>query len=167
MAVVPVSKLLEYITSEYGIEKEQIQKNGIDLRVDKIYKLLSFGSLLKNEVKLPTYEEIKPEYVDGKYLYFLDEGTYILEFLEVIEIPKDCIGICFPRSSILRMGCDIRTALWDSGYKGKSRVLFIAYNKVTIEKWSRVAQIIFIRNEESVKEGYSGQYQYEGLTNSL
>lgn len=163
MVVISIEDIKKYITSEIGIDKNQYQINGIDLRVDKIYEIISFGSLFIKETKLPTYKEIKLENINGKFVYFLDKGHYILEFFEVIEIPKDAIGICFPRSSLLRIGCDIRTALWDSGYKGKSRVLLIAYNKAVIEKGARVAQIIFLKTEKPVKKAYSGQFQLEGV----
>jgi dUTP pyrophosphatase len=161
--VISVEELKKYITSAIGIEENQIQVNGIDLRVDKIYEIISFGTLFIDEVKLPSYKEIIPEKIDDKYVFFLQEGVYLLEFFEIIEIPPDAIGICFPRSSLLRMGCDIRTALWDSGYKGKSRALLVVHKRVAIEKGARVAQIIFLRTESKSEKLYKGRYQNEGI----
>jgi len=163
MAVIPVEELKKYITCELGMDEKQYQVNGIDLRLDKVYKFVSFGSVFIEEVKLPPIEEIKVEGIEGKQVYVLDKGTYLIEFFETIEVPNDAIGICFPRSSLLRSGCDIRTALWDSGYKGKSRALMVVYNPIVIEKGARIAQIIFLRTEKKVERSYSGQYQYEGI----
>lgn len=161
--IISVEELKKYITCEFGIEKDQIQVNGIDLRLNKVYQPISFGTVLSKEVKVPPYKEIIPESIEGMQVFALSEGYYIIEFFETIEVPSNAIGICFPRSSLLRMGCDIRTALWDSGYKGKSRALMLVYNKTLIERGARIAQIIFIRTEKEVTSSYSGRYQNEGL----
>jgi len=163
MAVIPVDELKKYITCELGMDDKQYQINGIDLRVHKIYKFVSFSSFFSDEVKLPSLEEVKIESLEGREVFVLDKGAYLIEFFETIEVPNNAVGICFPRSSLLRSGCDLRTALWDSGYKGKSRALLVVYNPIIIEKGSRVAQIIFIRTEKSVERSYSGQYQLEGI----
>ncbi|HLI46660.1 MAG TPA: deoxyuridine 5'-triphosphate nucleotidohydrolase [Geobacterales bacterium] len=163
MAVLSVEELKKYITCELGMDEKQYQINGIDLRIDKVYKFVSFGSVFIEEVKLPPLEELKVEGLEGKQLYVLDKGSYVIEFFETIEVPSDAVGICFPRSSLLRAGCDLRTALWDSGYKGKSRALLVVHNPIVIEKGARVAQIIFIRTEKKADKTYSGKYQFEGI----
>ncbi len=163
MAVLSVEDLKKYITCELGMDEKQYQINGIDLRLNKVYKFTSFASFLIEEIKLPPIEEVKSTFIEGREVYVLDKGAYLIEFFETIEIPKDAVGICFPRSSLLRSGCDIRTALWDSGYKGKSRALLVVYNPIMLERGSRVAQIIFLRTEKATDKTYSGQYQFEGL----
>jgi Deoxycytidine deaminase len=161
--ILSVEELKKYITCEFGLEKDQIQVNGIDLRLNKVFQPISFGTVFSKEVKIPPYKEIFPESVEGMQVFALSEGYYIIEFFETIEVPNNAVGICFPRSSLLRMGCDIRTALWDSGYKGKSRALMVVYNNVMIERGARIAQIIFVRTENKVENTYSGKYQNEGL----
>lgn len=163
MAVIPVDELKRYITCELGMEEKQYQINGIDLRLDKVYKFVSFSTFFTDEVKLPPHEEIKPEFIEGRQVYALEKGCYLIEFFEIIEVPKDAVGICFPRSSLLRSGCDLRTALWDSGYKGKSRALLLVYNPIMLERGARIAQIIFLRTEKPSEKTYSGRYQEEGL----
>ncbi len=163
MAVLPVEEIKKYITCELGMDEKQYQVNGIDLRLNKVYKFVSFSTFFIDEVKLASIEEVKSTFIEGREVYALEKGAYLIEFFETIEIPKDAVGICFPRSSLLRVGCDLRTALWDSGYKGKSRALLIVYNSIMLERGSRIAQIIFLRTEKTPEKLYSGKYQFEGL----
>ena len=78
-------------------------------------------------------------------------------------IPNNAAGIVLPRSSLLRMGANIYTALWDPGYKGKGVSLLKVFNPqgIVIERYARIAQLILIPAKSSGE--YSGKYQYEGL----
>ena len=141
-----------------GIQKEQIQSNGVDLTVDKMYKFLGTGKILRNNVELPEYVEVTP---DEKGLYHLDKGIYLFQVREKVSVPLDSVGICLPRSSLIRMGVDIGAALWDSGYVGHSRILLKVDNPIIIERGSRIAQFILIRSYRKVGLGYKGRYQNE------
>lgn len=147
-----VAKFLEQVGSE------QIQLNGVDLTVDKIFRLNGVGIILKDTVKLPEYVEVS---CDDKNQYFLGKGVYVIQVKEKISIPFDAVGICLPRSSLIRMGVQVGSALWDSGYVGYSRVLLNVENPIAIEKGARFAQLILIRCEKKVEEGYRGHYQNE------
>lgn len=140
-----------------NISREQVQVNGVDLTVEKIFRLNGFGAILCDSVKLPEYFEVQCD--DGKF--FLEKGVYVVQVREKISIPLDAVGICLPRSSLVRMGVQVGSALWDSGYVGYSKVLLNVENPIVIEKGARFAQLILIRCERKAKEGYRGRYQNE------
>lgn len=141
---------------------KQIQPAGVDLRVAVIEKLLEEGSLGKNDKVLPKGETIEP--IDGWWM--LKPGGYRIRFDDVVEVPEDAIGLCFPRSSLLRMGVTLHCAVWDPGYKGRGQAFMVVHNPhgIKLEVGSRVAQIVFIRLEETPGILYRGTYYGEGLS---
>jgi len=143
-----------------NLKNHQIQPCGIDLTIDNVTKLKEVGEITQHEVKLPTYEDI-PLLEDNKW--YLEPGPYIIRYEQIIKIPENAAGIVLPRSSLLRMGANIFTALWDPGYEGRGISLLYVFNKhgIRIEKGARVAQLILIDARSSGK--YSGRYQKEGL----
>jgi dUTP pyrophosphatase len=98
-------------------------------------------------------------------LYRLQPGAYKVRFLDVVSVPPDAVGICYPRSTLLRMGIAISCAVWDPGYMGRGEALMIVANPhgAVIEQGARVAQMVFIRLESRPSSLYSGSYQGENL----
>lgn len=140
-----------------NISREQVQVNGVDLTVERIFRLNGVGVISCNDVKLPEYVEVQCN--EGKF--FLEKGVYVVQVKERISIPLDAVGICLPRSSLVRMGVQVGSALWDSGYVGYSKILLNVENPIIIEKGARFAQLILIRCERKANEGYGGRYQNE------
>lgn len=140
--------------------KVQVQPNGVDLTVRRVFRIRGVGEISFDSKKLPEYEELK---WDSNGRLKLEPGAYIIEYNEVIEVPRDCIAMVFPRSTILRMGCDLRGALWDSGYVGRSRSLLIVYNPIVLHKNARIAQLVYFKVVGEVGEVYRGEYQYENI----
>ncbi|MBC7091709.1 MAG: deoxyuridine 5'-triphosphate nucleotidohydrolase [Nitrososphaeria archaeon] len=140
-----------------NISREQVQVNGVDLTVERIFRLNGVGIILCNDVRLPEYVEVKCD--NGKF--FLEKGVYVVQVKERISIPLDTVGICLPRSSLVRMGVQVGSALWDSGYVGYSKILLNVGNPIIIEKGARFAQLVLIRCEKKANEGYRGRYQNE------
>jgi dUTP pyrophosphatase len=95
---------------------------------------------------------------------FLPEGCYKVIFNETVSIPKDMCAIALPRSSLLRMGVSVHTAVWDAGYRGRSEAMLVVYNKdgFYLKKDARIVQLLFMRLD-SGQEGYSGRYMNENL----
>ncbi|RLF14875.1 MAG: deoxyuridine 5'-triphosphate nucleotidohydrolase [Thermoprotei archaeon] len=141
----------------------QLQPAGIDLTLGKVFKFTSMGIIdFSNEKRrIADVEEIpfsKDGYVD------LPPGAYRIMFNEVVVVPKDCIAIALPRSSLMRSGATVITALWDPGYKGRSQGLLVVFNDkgIRLFKNARVAQLIFIR-ASGVSRSYEGTYQGENI----
>ena len=148
------NQILDYIDF-----KVQSQIAGFDLTVRDILKLEDNGILDFDNTKrhIPEHSKITPE--DG--MWILKPGGYLVRYNEVVEVPLNAIGIVLPRSSLMRIGGTICSALWDPGYKGRGVGLLIVHAKITIHQDARIAQIVFIKTMEKTKEGYSGEYQNE------
>ena len=103
------------------------------------------------------------EWDDDEWL-FLKKGSYKITFNEVVSIPTDVCAIGLPRSSLLRMGVSVHTAVWDAGYKGRSEALLVVYNEdgFYIKKNARVLQLLFMKLG-SAQEGYKGRYMNENI----
>ena len=136
----------------------QLQSNGFDVTIQEIYKLNGKGVLDfdNSKRKLPERELIEFD-KNGKVK--LKKGAYIIKINEVVNIPKDMCALIFPRSSLLRMGCQLYTAVWDAGYTGKGEILLEVYNPSTLYKNARIGQIIFLKLISNVDKGYDGIYQ--------
>jgi dUTP pyrophosphatase len=74
------------------------------------------------------------------------------------------MALARPRSSLLRCGVNIGTAVWDAGYSGRSQSLMLVSNSLgfRIQQNARVAQLIFM-NLSAETEGYAGKYQNENI----
>ena len=139
----------------------QLQSNGIDLTLRSVSAFLSLGqlSLYNSDRILPDSREIN--FGDGGFL-MLGPGQYRIIYNEIVNLPKDIIGLGFPRSSLLRCGADIRTAVWDAGYSGRSESLLIVHNPhgLRLELNSRLLQLVFFKLD-SETGGYAGDFQRE------
>lgn len=143
--------------------KEQLQVNGFELTAGKVEAFESAGSIgFSNDDRvLPA---TKPLDWGGDGWLSLAPGCYKVIFNEIVSIPKDVCAIGLPRSSLLRMGVSVHTAVWDAGYRGRSEALLVVYNKdgFRIKRNARILQLVFMRLE-SGQEGYKGRYMNENV----
>lgn len=166
MSVWSGKEISEYIEP---IDKKQIQPNGVDLRVGKILKNTERGVLGESRREIPHRDagsDVGKVYsADGELLeYNLDSSSYIVVYNEKIKIPENAVGIVYPRSSLMRMGARLHSAVWDSGYEGKGEGLLVVHNRngISIEPNARIGQMIFIESRSSSQ--YEGKYQNERLS---
>ena len=141
-----------------GLGDEQVQPNGIDLTLDSAWRFAGEGRLgVSNQDRQLAEREPLSFDVDG-WLH-LPPGTYGIRFGERVEMPTDCGGLAFPRSSLLRMGAHIPTAVWDAGYAGNGEGLLVVANAagLRIQRSARIAQLVLFRLSAPVAP-YSGQY---------
>jgi len=99
--------------------------------------------------------------VDGNY-FDLDKGAYFVDLNEITTIPHDAIGILLPRSTLLRNGLDVRTALFDPGYSGQPKVMLVCHRPARVQKFARIGQLIILKSDSEFSQKYSGRYQGEG-----
>lgn len=92
-------------------------------------------------------------------------GCYLVTYNEVVNLPKDVMALAMPRSSLLRCGVSVHTAVWDAGYSGRSQSLMAIYNPrgFRLLKDARIIQLVFLRLSHEVAEGYQGMFQRENL----
>ncbi|MDE2787077.1 MAG: deoxyuridine 5'-triphosphate nucleotidohydrolase [Chloroflexota bacterium] len=95
----------------------------------------------------------------------LGAGHYLVTFNEVVNLPRWLMALGRPRSSLLRMGVSLHTAVWDAGYSGRSQALLVVHNPAgfRLQRDARIAQLVFFPLNEPDDRGYDGRYQRENL----
>mgnify|MGYP006267039179 CR=1 FL=1 len=99
---------------------------------------------------------------DGEGYYHLRPMTvYELRFPRV-EIPLTATGLCFPRSTLNRLGIiKFETAVLDSGYVGEFVQTLLTLSPALFHKDEALVQLIFLQNVKRAEHGYAGRYQGE------
>ena len=141
----------------------KINPNGVDLRISEVWKLPEEGIVtICGKIR-----EIKPEKMkiepDKNGFYYLPKGTYELRVANKITIPKNAVGIVFPRSTFNRLGVlKTETALWDSGYSGYgTQTVRIAVQELQVHQNEYWFQMIFLDTKGDANQLYEGHYQGE------
>ncbi|MBN2111391.1 MAG: deoxyuridine 5'-triphosphate nucleotidohydrolase [Methanosarcinaceae archaeon] len=142
----------------------QLQPNSIELTLKSVESLKDAGAVdFDNSSRcIPESEGIG---FDNEGWIFLEPGTYRITFNEIVNIPLDLVAIARPRSSLLRCGVTVESAVWDSGYRGRSESMLLVHNPhgFRVRKNARLLQLIFCSLHREVSEGYCGRYQHENL----
>ncbi len=139
----------------------QLQPNGFDCTLRSVYRVKGVGKIDfdNSERVLPEVEELE---FDGDWV-FLERGVYRARINEVVNLPRDLMAFARPRSSLIRCGANVLTAVWDAGYRGRSEVGVVVYGEgLWLKRNARIVQLVFIRMSGE-SSGYSGVYQNEGL----
>jgi len=144
---------------EYIDLETQTQIAGFDLSIKDIMRLEDGGVLDFDNSKRVIPQHGLLEKTDDAWM--LKPGGYLVRYNEIVEVPYDAVGIVLPRSSLMRCGATIFSAVWDPGYKGRGVGLMVTYVDIKIHQNTRIAQIMFIKTTEKTKKGYSGDYQNE------
>lgn len=162
------SEIMKKIEEENLIEnysKVCIQSSGYDLRLEKLFEIVSLSFLGIDEKEMPKIKEILPKkQIIGsglKEFFILDPGEYCLAVtIEKINMPHDLVAFISNRSSLFRCGASIRSAVVDPGYKGKLTIGIKNETRhaIRIEKHARFAQLCFAKVSGSVSP-YKGSYQ--------
>jgi len=143
----------------------QVQPNGIELTLHHVELHEGSGSIAfdNSERKLPPTKNLD---FDAEGWLDLPKGSYKVVFNEIVNIPNNIAAIAKPRSSLLRCGATVETAVWDAGYSGRSESLLVVYNEngFRIKKDARMLQLLFFRLGKEVRKGYSGIYQNENVS---
>jgi len=143
--------------------EEQVQPNGVDLTLREIALLQSSGRITaENSQRLVS--DLAPLVFDGLGFIDLVPGAYIITYNEVVHLPKNIMALGRPRSSLLRCGVTVGTAVWDAGYEGRSQSLLVVYNPqgFRLQRNARMTQLIFLRLSQKT-QGYQGAYQGENI----
>ncbi|RMH73311.1 MAG: deoxyuridine 5'-triphosphate nucleotidohydrolase [Gemmatimonadetes bacterium] len=141
----------------------QVQPNGVDLSLKAVYQFKGAGTLdFSNTARqLPETTELQ---FDAKGWLPLAPGCYLVQFNEVVNLPQDVMALARPRSSMLRVGATVESAVWDAGYCGQSQSLLVVYNPqgLHLQQNARILQLVFFRLGTKTN-GYQGIYQGENL----
>lgn len=141
----------------------QIQMNGVDLTLAAVHRFddapgrVDFDNSAR---EIPESHPLPP-HADGAWR--LGPGAFWIRYHEVVNIPADVFAIGRTRSSLLRSGVQIGTALWDSGYSGQSGSLLTVHHPrgIRLTHRARVMQLVFFHLDEPADRLYAGAYQNE------
>jgi len=143
--------------------EEQVQPNGIDLTLREVAMLQSSGRIaVKDSQRL--ISDLAPLAFDGLGFIDLMPGVYSITYNEIVHLPKNVMALAASRSSLLRCGVTVNTAVWDAGYSGRSQSLMVVYNPqgFRLQKNARIIQLVFLWLTGET-EGYQGAYQGENI----
>ena len=141
----------------------QLQANGFDLTLRDVAMLESAGKIaVANSQRVVS--ELAPLVFDGLDSIELIPGTYIITYNEIVHLPRNIMALATPRSSLLRCGVTVNTAVWDAGYSGRSQSLLVVYNPrgFRLQRNARIIQLVFFELTRET-EGYQGTYQGENM----
>jgi dUTP pyrophosphatase len=152
------------LVAEYLDLETQVQPNGFDLTLRGIDVLQTPGTLAVSNAErvLPV---TTPLVFDGMGYIDLPPGAYRITFNEVVNLPHDLMAIARSRSSLLRSGVVVSSAVWDAGYSGRSESLMVVYHPhgFRVQRNTRLLQLVFMTLCGQT-DGYQGVYQGENLT---
>jgi len=138
----------------------QLQVNGIDLTVRSVAWIASIGQIGASNADrvLPSTQDLAWD-ADG--FAHLAPGPYLATLNEVLHTPLDLTMLLWPRSSLLRSGVAVHTAVVDAGYEGRPQVLLSVLNPhgFRLQRDARIVQIAAFTLVQAVVQGYQGAYQ--------
>lgn len=141
----------------------QVQTNGFDLTLRDVSMPQSAGRIgVDNSQRAVSM--LAPLVFDGTDSIDLICGTYMITYNEIVHLPKNIMALARPRSSLLRCGVTVGTAVWDAGYSGRSQSLLVVYNPYgfRLQRNARIVQLVFFRLTGET-DGYCGTYQGENI----
>jgi dUTP pyrophosphatase len=159
-----IKKLIEEkgLIQNYVDLEKQLQPCGFDLTLKEVREFSGFGMVdLTNKER--TIAPSEPLNSDEEGWFHLPEGSYKIVYNEEVRIPLNIVAMARSRSTMLRNGAVIETALWDPGYNGRSSSLLVVTNPhgIRLKLNARVTQLVFFNIE--VTDGYRGEFQNERL----
>lgn len=143
--------------------EEQLQPNGFDLTLRDVAMLQTAGAIPVDN-RQRQVSALAPLVFDGLGYIDLIPGPYLITYNEVVHLPKNVMALAAHRSSLLRCGVTVGTAVWDAGYEGRSQSLLVVHNPLgfRLQKNARIIQLVFFQLSEET-EGYKGKYQGENI----
>jgi dUTP pyrophosphatase len=143
--------------------EEQLQPNGFDLTLRDVAMLQTAGAIPVDN-RQRQVSTLAPLVFDGLGNIDLIPGPYLITYNEVVHLPKNVMALAAHRSSLLRCGVTVGTAVWDAGYEGRSQSLLVVHNPLgfRLQKNARIIQLVFFQLSQET-EGYKGKYQGENI----
>jgi deoxycytidine triphosphate deaminase len=148
-----------------NVQEGDSQPNAVDLRLDKVFKILpTVFEISEKHKKMREVEEILPD-KDG---YFnLEVGEYEVTMLNNISVSQMEAGWVVTRSTLNRSNVRIYSSLYDSGYGYDAKTgkivggvmagcMCVGTGPARIQKGTRVAQFLLF-DAESLHM-YDGSY---------
>ncbi len=142
----------------------QLQPNGFDMTVRDVARLTTPGAVGADDASRVLSDTQLMEFDSDGWLQ-LEPGPFLVTFNEVVNLPLDVMALGRPRSSLLRSGAGVHTAVWDAGYRGRSQALLVVYHPdgYRVQRDARLMQLIFFQMETAASRCYQGRFQSENI----
>jgi dUTP pyrophosphatase len=139
----------------------QLQPNGFDLSLRCVSRFDSVGKLSMDNRNRVISQQVRLEFGPNGVIH-LGPGSYSITYNEIVHLPKDIMALGLSRSSLLRCGASLHTAVWDAGYSGRSESLLVVHHPLglDLERDTRILQLVFSKLTRR-SQGYQGRYQGE------
>lgn len=151
------------LLAEMPDPESQIQPNGVDITLEAVSRYEGTGTIAVTNAGrvLPGTFDLP---FDSTGFVHLTPGPWHVRFNEVVSLPDWLMAYARPRSSLLRSGVALHTAVWDAGYSGRGASLLVVYNPdgFRLQANARIAQLVFHTLSGATSETYAGAYQHEG-----
>lgn len=142
--------------------KEDIQENGIDLRVGKIYTIDELETdvlgCVDDKKYLPTLKEVK---CDGGVYILKPQKYYFVKVDKDIHIPDGYIQTYAIRSTFARCGLLLISSIGDNDFNGRLMMGLYNTNRILtihIGENERIIQAVTYENDGTASN-YEGSYQ--------
>jgi len=142
---------------------QQVQANGFDLTLRDVAVVSSQGQIAVDN-RDRVISSLSPLSFGKSGWLDLASGVYMITYNEIVHLPKDVMALGRPRSSLLRCGVGVGTAVWDAGYEGRSPSLLVVHNPhgFRVKRNARITQLVFL-TLSGESDGYQGVYQGENI----
>lgn len=157
MIVSPI-KLIESNIIKNIMSDDQIQPNGIDFTLDKLFQEEDGPFFLGKETK--EHRKYRAAATMGGHFLLDPKTSYDFASNIVIELPNNMCAQIIGRSTLNRNSIFLTSGWWDSGYKGNigGQIHNMSNQPAFIEAGARIGQIIF--HEAAAASSYKGQYNW-------
>jgi deoxycytidine triphosphate deaminase len=138
-----------------NIKEGDSQPNAVDLRLDKVFRILPTLFMISEDFKQHRNTE---EIIPNEEGYFeLHPGSYEVVMENIITVGDGEAGWVITRSSLNRNGCFLTSGLYDSGYSGvMAGVLHVTGGPTKIKKGTRIGQ--YLNFDSEALSNYNGSY---------
>ena len=143
--------------------KDDVQENGIDLRVGEIYTISEQDSVVMGSYNgkkyLPKLKQVEPK--SAGYYHLKPKTYYFVKVDKDIHIPNGYTQTYAIRSTFARCGLLLISSIGDNGFDG--RLMMGLYNTntyvpIVVGENERIIQAVTYQNDGTASE-YNGSYQ--------
>jgi len=144
----------------------QVQPCGVDLTLRQVSRFADAGSVDYDNSARVISDREPLDWSNG--WVHLPEGAYHVIYNEIVNLPPDIMALAYPRSSLLRCGATVYTAVWDPGYSGRAEALLHVQNPagLRLAENARIVQLVFTRLGNPVGSQYAGRFHGENTEES-
>jgi deoxycytidine triphosphate deaminase len=140
-----------------NVQEGDSQPNAVDLRLDKVFKILPNVFEISEEHKQHRgSEELSP---DEEGFFSLEVGDYEIVMSNIISVGANESGWVITRSTLNRNGLFLTSGLYDTNYSGvMAGVLHVTIGPARIKKGTRIGQ--YLNFEAESLHNYNGSYGF-------